>query len=816
MTRPIDNVVDAIDKWWRAANFLCVGQIYLEENPLLQVPLAPHHVKRRIKGQWNTAPGLNFIYAHLTRVVRSRGRKVLFVTGLPDSASALIANSWLEGTYSEIYPNVSQDIDGMREMFRQSCYHGMFTQHASPQIPGALHEGADLGYSLAHAYGAALDNPELIVACVVGDREAEGGPLSASWQSNKFLNPETDGAVLPILHVSSSKTPCATVLSSLRSVDRERYLQGMGYSPIFVKVSPCDPVASHRRMLLALDQAFDAIQKIQLKARAFREPCRPSWPMIVVYSPKGWTAPALADGLAFDESRLAQQLPFADAASTAYLHLIETWMRSYDPCNLFEVDGRPKPVLQQICPSGADRISAIALSNGGGNSTPLRLPDPSVHAVFVETPGGVVRETTLPLGAFLSDVLVNTAMTRDFRIFSPGDITENGLAAVLDASPRAWIPEKGDRQANVSTTGRAMEMYSEHTSQGWLEGFVLSGRHGFLSAHEAFARNVDSMLNQHTKWCRGARETSWRRALPSLNYHLTSRVWCEDPHSLSHQDAGVIDLIANKPSGLVQVYLPPDANCLLYVAQNALQTWNRVNIIITARPSAPQWLSYDAAVRHCQVGAGIWPWAGNGEGDASPDIVLACAGDVPTYEMLAAAALLRAYLPRLRVRFVNVVELLCLGTPLESPRGMSDAVFEGLFTVDRPVIFATHSYPSLIHRLVYQHRNHRNFHVHGLTTITTAMTTFDMAVRNQIDRYHLCQSVLRHLDGIDDEVIAFKHFLSDILLRHRLHIDRYGEDLDEVRSWSWTVPLCRPDVVIDSEETEEVALADVNADKPEE
>ncbi len=778
--------VDLLDAWWRAANYLSVGQVYLLDNPLLREPLTLEHVKPRLLGHWGTVPGLNFLYVHLNRIIRAQDRSVLFVTGPGHGAPGIVANCWLEGTYSELYPAVSQDEEGMRRLFRQFSFPGGIPSHAAAETPGSIHEGGELGYSLAHAFGAAFDNPDLVVACVIGDGEAETGPLATAWHGNKFLNPATDGAVLPILHLNGYKIANPTVLARIPHEELEALLCGYGYEPIFVEGS--EPQAMHQAMAAAFEKAFAAIDRIQKAARsgaggAGAEP-RPRWPAIVLRSPKGWTGPKTVDGLKTEGSWRSHQVPFSDMSRPGHLKLLEDWLRSYRPQELFDEKGALRADLAALAPSGERRMSANPHANGGALKRPLRLPDFTDYAVPVATPGQTDAEATRQAGIFLRDVMRQNMANRNFRIFGPDETASNRLQAVFEATDRTWLAEAIPEDDHLSPDGRVMEVLSEHTCQGWLEGYLLTGRHGFFSCYEAFIHIVDSMFNQHAKWLKTARDVEWRRPIASLNYLLTSHVWRQDHNGFSHQDPGFVDHVVNKKADIVRVYFPPDANTLLWVTDHCLRSWNRVNVIVAGKQPAPQWLDMDAAVKHCSAGIGVWEWASSDRGH-EPDVVMACAGDVPTLETLAAVDLVRDYVPDLKVRVVNVVDLMTLQPDTEHPHGLSDADFDALFTTGKPVIFAYHGYPWLIHRLAYKRRNHANLHVRGYVEEGSTTTPFDMVVRNRIDRFHLVADIIDRVPQLGASAVHAKQAIRDRLIEHKRYITAHGQDMPDVRDWRW-------------------------------
>ncbi|WP_262031336.1 phosphoketolase [Microvirga sp. Mcv34] len=775
--------LDRINAYWRAANYLSVGQIYLLDNPLLREELKPEHVKPRLLGHWGTTPGLNLIYAHLNRVIRARDLNVLYVCGPGHGGPGMVANTYLEGTYSEIYPDISQDADGLRKLFRQFSFPGGIPSHAAPETPGSIHEGGELGYALLHAYGAAFDNPDLIVACVIGDGEAETGPLAASWHSNKFLNPAHDGAVLPILHLNGYKIANPTVLARMDHDELEKLLTGYGHEPFFVEGS--EPEAVHQALAAAMDAVLDRIAAIQNAAKAGERSERPRWPMIVLKTPKGWTGPKEVDGLKTEGFWRSHQVPLAEThRNPAHRKQLEEWLRSYRPEELFDKTGKLRAEIAALAPVGGRRMGANPHANGGLLMRPLRLPEFRNYAVQVDAPGKAVGEATRVLGSYLRDVVGLNASARNFRVVGPDETTSNRLDAVFEKTDRAWMGPILPEDVHLAPEGRVLEVLSEHLCQGWLEGYLLTGRHGVFSCYEAFIHIVDSMFNQHAKWLKVASELPWRRPIPSLNYLLTSHVWRQDHNGFSHQDPGFMDVVANKKAEIVRIYLPPDANCLLYVADHCLQTYNRVNVIVAGKQPAPQWLSMDQAVAHCSTGIGIWEWASTDRG-AEPDVIMACAGDVPTLETLAAVSLLREHAPDLKVRVVNVVDLMTLQSPDEHPHGLSDSAFDLLFTRDKPVIFAFHGYPHLIHRLTYKRANHGNFHVHGFREEGTTTTPFDMVVLNRLDRFHLVEAAARHVPKLAPQAAYMVQSVRDKLIEHKDYIARYGEDMPEIRDWGW-------------------------------
>jgi xylulose-5-phosphate/fructose-6-phosphate phosphoketolase len=769
-----------MDAYWRAANYLSVGQIYLYDNPLLKKPLALKHVKPRLLGHWGTTPGLNFVYVHLNRVIKDNDLNVIYVTGPGHGGPGLVANAYLEGTYSEVYPNISQDEDGLRRLFKQFSFPGGIPSHVAPETPGSIHEGGELGYSLSHAFGAAFDNPELLVVCVVGDGEAETGPLAASWHSNKFLNPVHDGAVLPILHLNGYKIAGPTVLARISHDELEALFRGYGYTPYFVEGD--DPETMHQLMAATLDTAVDEIRRFQRAARdqGFKE--RPRWPMIVLRSPKGWTGPKTVDGKPTEDSWRSHQVPMGDMSRPGHVKILEKWLRSYRSQELFDKAGKLRSELADLAPKGDRRMSANPHANGGLFLRDLRLPDFRDYAVKVAKPGAVDGEATRVQGEFIRDVIRLNPAT--FRVFSPDETSSNRWGAVFEATARCSTAEILPSDEHLAPDGRVMEMLSEHQCEGWLEGYLLTGRHGFFSCYEAFIHIVDSMFNQHAKWLDVCEEIPWRRPIASLNYLLSSHVWRQDHNGFSHQDPGFIDVAANKKASIVRVYLPPDANTLLSVTDHCLRSRNYVNVIVAGKQPAPQWLDMDAAVKHCTAGLGIWPWASNDQG-GEPDVVMACCGDVPTLETLAAVQLLRAHFPALRIRVVNVVNLMKLQPQSEHPHGLSDRDFDTLFTADKPIIFAYHGYPWLIHRLTYRRTNHKNLHVRGFKEEGTTSTPFDMVVLNDLDRFHLVADVVDRVSALGPRAAYAKQEICEKLIEHKQYIAKHGQDLPEIRNWKW-------------------------------
>ncbi len=784
MLTPLNlELAERMNSYWRAANYLSVGQIYLYANPLLREPLRAEHVKRRLLGHWGTTPGLNFIYVHMNRLIREHDLNILYVTGPGHGGPGIVANTYLEGTYSEVYPDISQDVEGMRKLFKQFSFPGGIPSHVAPETPGSIHEGGELGYALVHAYGAAFDNPDLLVCCVVGDGEAETGPLATSWHSNKFLNPARDGAVLPVLHLNGYKIAGPTVLARLPNEELEQLFVGYGYKPHFVEGS--DPMTMHQRMAAVLDEALAEIRAIQADARERGVTARPRWPMIVLRSPKGWTGPKMVDGKPAEGSFRSHQVPLSNVATNPeHLRQLEEWMRSYKPEELFDASGRLLPELATLAPEGTKRMSANPHANGGLLLRDLAMPDYRAYAVDVPAPGTVVAESTRVMSVFLRDVMKRNWEEKNFRVFGPDETASNRLGALFEVTDREWMAEIVKSDDHMAIDGRVMEILSEHMCQGWLEGYLLTGRHGVFSCYEAFIHIIDSMFNQHAKWLKVCNNIPWRRPIASLNYLLTSHVWRQDHNGFSHQDPGFIDQVVNKKADVVRVYLPPDANTLLSVTDHCLRSRNYVNVIVAGKQPELQWLNMEEASRHCEVGIGIWTWASNDAGQ-EPDVVMACAGDVPTLETLAAVDVLRQHLPDLKIRVVNVVDLMTLQPSTEHPHGLSDREFDSIFTEDKPVIFAFHGYPTLIHRLTYRRHNHVNMHVRGFKEEGTTTTPFDMTVLNELDRYHLAGDVIDRVPRIRNLAGHTKQFLREKLIEHKHYIDQWGDDMPEIRDWKW-------------------------------
>jgi xylulose-5-phosphate/fructose-6-phosphate phosphoketolase len=773
-----------MNAYWRATNYLSVGQIYLLDNPLLKEPLRLEHIKPRLLGHWGTTPGLNFIYVHCNHIINKYDLNVIYIAGPGHGGPALVANTYLEGTYSEFYPNVSQDAEGMKRLFKQFSFPGGIPSHVAAEIPGSIHEGGELGYSLVHAYGAAFDNPELIVCCVIGDGEAETGPLAASWHSNKFLNPIHDGAVLPILHLNGYKIANPTIFARMSDEELENLFIGYGYKPYFVEGSyPVED--AHQSMAATLDAVILEIKAIQREARVHGFSKRPLWPMMILRTPKGWTGPKEINGKPVEDYWRSHQVPLSDLATKPeHLKMLEEWMKSYKPEELFDENGKLIPELAELAPKGDRRMGANPQANGGMLLRDLKMPDFRSYAIDVPKPGVVVAEATRVMGSFLRDVFQMNAESRNFRLMGPDETDSNRLSAVFEATKKVSTAEIRPNDENISPDGRVMEVLSEHMCQGWLESYLLTGRHGFFSCYEAFIHIVDSMFNQHAKWLKTSRHISWRRAIASLNYLLTSHVWRQDHNGFSHQDPGFIDHVVNKKAEIIRVYLPPDANTLLWVTDSCLRSRNCVNVIVAGKQPALQYLDMDAAIKHCSKGISIWDWASNDQG-SEPDVVMACAGDIPTLETLAAVDFLRQYFPDLKVRVVNVVDLMKLQPQSEHPHGLSDQDFDNIFTTDKPIIFAYHGYPWLIHRLTYRRTNHKNLHVRGYKEEGTTTTPFDMVVLNDLDRFHLVADAIDRVPKLKDRVAYIKQMLQDKLIEHKQYITEHGEDMPEIRNWKW-------------------------------
>jgi xylulose-5-phosphate/fructose-6-phosphate phosphoketolase len=772
-----------MDAYWRAANYLSVGQIYLFDNPLLKQPLKREHIKPRLLGHWGTTPGLNFIYVHLNRIIKEHDLSMIYVTGPGHGGPGLVANVYLEGTYSEVYSSISQDEEGMKRLFTQFSFPGGIPSHVAPETPGSIHEGGELGYALSHAYGAAFDNPDLIVACVVGDGEAETGPMATSWHSNKFLNPARDGAVLPILHLNGYKIANPCFLARIPRDELQKLFEGYGYKPYFVEGH--EPELMHQAMAGTLDAVIAEIQQIQADARSHGFTSRPAWPMIVLRTPKGWTCPAEIDGKKCEGYWRSHQVPMGDMSTEAHVKILEQWMKSYRPEELFDQNGRFKPELAELAPTGVRRMGANPHANGGLLLKDLRLPDFRDYAVEVPSPGAAVAEATRVQGQFLRDVMKRNLDSQNFRIFSPDENNSNRWQDVLEVTNRCYTAEIYPDDDHLAPDGRVMEVLSEHQCQGWLEGYLLTGRHGFFSCYEAFIHIIDSMFNQHAKWLKVCSDIPWRRSIASLNYLLSSHVWRQDHNGFSHQDPGFIDHVVNKKAEVIRVYLPPDANCLLSVTDHCLRSRDYINVIVAGKQPSPQWLTMDQAVKHCTAGLSIWGWASNDKG-SEPDVVMACCGDVPTLETLAAVDLLRRHVPELKVRVVNIVNLMKLQPSSEHPHGLPDKEFDAIFTRDKPIIFAFHGYPWLIHRLTYRRTNHHNLHVRGYKEEGTTTTPFDMAVLNQLDRFSLVSDVIDRVPKLGERAAYAQQAIREKLIDHKHYIAKHGDDMPEVRDWKWS------------------------------
>ncbi|MCM1513088.1 MAG: phosphoketolase family protein [Oxalobacter formigenes] len=782
-------LLEKMDAYFRASNYLAVGQIYLYDNPLLRVPLAPEHIKPRLLGHWGTSPGLNFVYVHLNRVINKDDLNMIYVTGPGHGGPSLVAHTYLEGTYSEFYPNISQDEQGMKKLFTQFSFPGGVPSHVASETPGSINEGGELGYCLSHAFGAAFDNPDLIVACVVGDGEAETGPLATSWHSNKFLNPAYDGAVLPILHLNDGKIAGPTVLARIPREELDMLFRGYGYKPYYVDYDSVngDTMALHQQMAAVMDKVIAEIKAIQKAARTgdgLKD--RPVWPMIVMRTPKGWTGPKEVDGLKIEGCFRSHQVPVSETKTNMdHLKILEAWMRSYKPEELFDENGRFLPELEALAPKGIRRMGANPHANGGMLIRDLRMPDFRDYAIDVPKPGATIAEATRIQGQMIRDVMTLNEDARNFRVFSPDETASNRWGAVFEVTDRCLMGEIKPHDVQISHQGRVMEMLSEHQCEGWLEGYILTGRHGFFSCYEAFIHIIDSMFNQHAKWLEVTRHIPWRRPVASLNYLLTSHVWRQDHNGLSHQNPGFVDIVMNKKADITRVYLPPDANTLLSVTDHCLRSRHRINVIVAGKQPALQYLNMEDAIKHCTAGAGIWEWASNDKG-SEPDVVMACCGDIPTMETLAAVKILREQFPELKIRVVNVVNLMTMVQPEDHPNGMSDKDFDALFTTDKPVIFAYHGYPWLIHRLTYRRTNHKNLHVRGYKEEGTTTTPFDMVVMNDLDRFHLVGDAIDRLPKLAGKAAYAKQYLRDKLLEHKAYVHQYGEDMPEIRDWTWT------------------------------
>jgi len=772
-----------IDGYWRASNYLSVGQIYLLDNPLLREPLKREHIKPRLLGHWGTSPGLNLIYVHLNRVIAAHDLNVIFITGPGHGGPSLVAHGYLEGTYTEVYPNVTEDEAGMKKLFTQFSFPGGIPSHVAPETPGSIHEGGELGYALSHAFGAAFDNPDLIVAAVVGDGEAETGPLATSWHSNKFLNPVTDGAVLPILHLNGYKIASPTILARIPKDELQKLFEGYGYKPYFVEGH--EPETVHQQLAAVMDVVTAEIQQIWSDARTEGITRRPVWPMIILRTPKGWTCPAEIDGKQCEGYWRSHQVPMGDMDQAGHVEILEKWMKSYRPEELFNSAGKLMPEIAQLAPTGTRRMSANPHSNGGLLLEDLRLPDYRKYAVNVKSPGGADAESTREMGKFLRDVMLLNLPSKNFRLFSPDENNSNRWQNVLEVTNRTWMAERFDTDDKLAPDGRVMEMLSEHQCQGWLEGYLLTGRHGFFSCYEAFIHIIDSMFNQHAKWLKVCAKTPWRRPIASLNYLLSSHVWRQDHNGFSHQDPGFLDHVANKKAEVIRIYLPPDANTLLSVTDHCLRSRNYVNVVVAGKQEAPQWLAMDEAEKHCADGLGAWDWASNDNG-GEPDVVMACCGDVPTLETLAAVDLIRQHLPEVKVRVVNVVNLMKLQPPREHPHGLSDEAFDAMFTTNKPIIFAFHGYPGLIHRLTYKRTGHENLHVRGYKEEGTTTTPFDMVVLNDMDRFHLVCDVIDRVPGLAAKAGDVRRAMVDKRVEHKRYIALHGEDMPEICGWRWS------------------------------
>jgi xylulose-5-phosphate/fructose-6-phosphate phosphoketolase len=777
-----DRLLAQMDAYWRASNYLSVGQIYLLDNPLLKEPLKREHIKPRLLGHWGTTPGLNFLYVHLNRIIKNQDLDMMYIIGPGHGGPALVAQAYLEGTYSEVYPNISQDPEGMKRLFKQFSFPGGIPSHVAPETPGSIHEGGELGYALSHAFGAAFDNPNLIVACVVGDGEAETGPLATGWHGNKFLNPERDGCVLPILHLNGYKIANPCFLARIPKEELASLFEGYGYKPFFVEGH--EPKKMHRLMAETLDEVVGEIKKIWTDARTKGFSRRPSWPMIILRTPKGWTCPPEIDGKKCEGYWRSHQVPMGDMDKPEHIRILENWMKSYHPEEVFDSNGTLKSELAELAPTGHRRMSDTPHANGGLLLKDLRMPDFREYAVKVPSPGSVTIEATRVQGQFLRDVMKLNLDHSNFRVFSPDENNSNRWQDILEVTKRCYVADILPDDDNLAPDGRVMEVLSEHQCQGWLEGYLLTGRHGFFSCYEAFIHIIDSMFNQHAKWLKVCNDISWRRPIGSLNYLLSSHVWRQDHNGFSHQDPGFIDHVVNKKADVIRIYLPPDANCLLSVTDHCLRSRNYVNVVVAGKQPAPQWLTMDEAIKHCTAGIGIWEFASNDKG-SEPDVVMACCGDVPTLETLAAVELLRTYIPALKVRVINVVDLMTLQPASEHPHGLPDSEFDALFTTDKPIVFAFHGYPWLIHRLTYRRAGHSNLHVRGYVEEGTTTTPFDMVVLNRMDRFSLVRSVIDRIPSLADSSAYAKQAIRDKLLDHKQYIAKFGDDMPEIRDWRW-------------------------------